>query len=148
MQNLFVLFLIVSFGFFSCTQDNKFDQKDIDEIKQVLAIQQTAWNDGDIDSFMSAYWNSEDLRFISSGRTSKGWQKTLEGYKSTYPDKKTMGKLEFEILDVFEITNGAAALSGSYYLTREIGDASGFFKLIFKKIGGEWLIISDMTCAN
>ena len=32
-----------------------------------------------------------------------------------------------------------------FYLKREIGDASGFFTLVFKKVKGKWYIISDHT---
>jgi hypothetical protein len=35
---------------------------------------------------------------------------------------------------------------GAYHLTRKIGDASGVFMIIFRKIKGEWKIVADTSC--
>jgi hypothetical protein len=56
-----------------------------------------------------------------------------------------MGTLKFDIDNIFLVKRGVAILLGKFYLNREIGDASGFFTLVFKKVKGKWYIISDHT---
>ncbi len=146
MKLQFLSPLLLAFFMFSCSQNDA--PLDFEGIKQVLYIQQYAWNNGDIETFMEGYLNSEDLRFMSSGNINKGWDNTLARYRKGYPDRDAMGTLKFEILEIFPIENNSAALYGTYHLTRKNDNPSGFFNLIFKKINGEWKIISDMTCAN
>ncbi len=43
-------------------------------IREKLDAQQNDWNKGDLDAFMKVYWNSEQLTFSSSGKTTRGWQ--------------------------------------------------------------------------
>lgn len=143
---LFLFLTIVSFG--AKSQDQLPMNKDFEEIRGVVAYQEDAWNRGDLEKFMEGYWKSDSLRFISSGRTSMGWKNTLDGYYKTYSNRDKMGVLKFEIFDLYSVTNDVSALSGTYYLTRKDEDLSGFFTLIFRKIKGEWKIISDTTCAN
>jgi hypothetical protein len=35
---------------------------------------------------------------------------------------------------------------GTYFLSREVGDANGVFMVVFKKINDEWRIVADMSC--
>ena len=51
------------------------------------------WNQGDIDEFMKPYWNSDQLTFSSGGKVTRGYARTLQGYKERYPDAKTMGNV-------------------------------------------------------
>jgi len=143
---IYSIFLI--FPFLLTAQSGMPDETDFQEIKDVLTVQQAAWNDGDLEAFMQGYWKSESLRFTSSGRTNKGWQKTLDGYTKAYPTDEKMGKLKFEIFDLYGVSEDVASLSGTFYLTRSMEDLSGYFSLIFRKIDGRWKIISDTTCSN
>lgn len=145
-----VVFFLLFLGlpFLSAAQDKLPTAADFQEIRDILDFQENAWNEGNLEKFMEAYWQSDSLRFTSSGRTSMGWQKTLEGYYETYPSLDEMGKLKFEIFDLYGVTSEVAALSGTYYLTRKEKDLSGFYTLIFRKIEGQWKIVADTTCAD
>ncbi|MBK8628603.1 MAG: nuclear transport factor 2 family protein [Saprospiraceae bacterium] len=116
------------------------------EISKVLMAQQTDWNNGDIDAFMQGYWKSDSLTFIGSKGLTYGWQKTLENYKKSYPDSNAMGKLTFEIIRLDVLSDTAAIMIGRYTLVRVTDQPTGLFTLIWKKINGRWLIISDQTC--
>ena len=116
------------------------------EISKVLMAQQTDWNNGDIDAFMQGYWKSDSLTFIGSKGLTYGWQKTLENYKKSYPDSNAMGKLTFEIIRLVVLSDTAAIMIGRYTLVRVTDQPTGLFTLIWKKINGRWLIISDQTC--
>jgi hypothetical protein len=111
-----------------------------------MARQQANWNSGDIDKFMEDYWKSENLQFIGSKGVVKGWQATKDRYFKSYPDRATMGQLKFDILEVDFHSKKSAWVLGKWYLTRpEKGDVGGYFTLIFKKIDGKWVIVSDHT---
>jgi ketosteroid isomerase-like protein len=116
------------------------------EIKQILAEQQTFWNAGNIPSFMEYYWKSDSLKFIGTNGVTKGWNNTLNRYLKNYPDKATMGKLQFDIQEIDNLSSTTAWVLGKWHLDRpEKGDVGGYFTLIFKKINGRWLIVSDHT---
>ncbi|MBZ0100187.1 MAG: DUF4440 domain-containing protein, partial [Taibaiella sp.] len=64
----------------------------------MLHKQADEWNRGDIDGYMQGYWNSDSLVFIGSKGPVYGYKPTLERYKTSYPDKEKMGKLDFSDL--------------------------------------------------
>jgi len=112
-------------------------------IKQKLWNQADCWNSGDIDCFMKDYWKSDQLLFIGKTGVTYGWQNTLENYRKRYPGKKEMGKLKFDILELMKIDEEHYFMVGKWHLTREIGDLSGHFSLLWQNIDGNWLIVAD-----
>ena len=112
-------------------------------IRKVLDNQIKAWNNGDIEGFMQGYWKNDSLMFIGKNGIHWGWQTTLENYKKNYPDTAAMGKLSFDILLVKKLSPEYFYVVGKWMLTRSIGDLSGHYNLLFKKINGQWLIIAD-----
>lgn len=132
------------------TQELTFTSKDKEaqknEVLKVLKAQENAWNEGNIPAFMEGYWQSKELTFIGSAGLKKGWQTTLENYQKSYPDKATMGQLSFDVLKIDHINPTACYLIGRFTLVREKDTPSGLFSLLWKKIDGNWLIVSDQTC--
>src|SRR5579875_897947 len=60
-------------------------RQELDVIKVLLA-QERAWDQGDIDSFMSGYKNSPETLFIAR-QVSKGYNEILAEYKHDYPNR-------------------------------------------------------------
>jgi len=112
-------------------------------IKKMLDEQTAAWNRGDIEGFMKAYWENDSLLFIGSNGITYGWKNTLDHYKKSYPDTSAMGKLTFTILHTKQLSPGYFHVVGKWHLQRTAGNAEGYFTLIWKKIKGKWLIIAD-----
>jgi len=138
---LFNLILILSF--YSQSTQAQID-KDIAKVQQILQRQAAEWNKGDLDGFMNGYWESPKLTFIGSRGVTKGYKKTLDNYKKSYPDRKVMGKLHFDIIETEKLSKKSIMVVGKYTLARdEMDDASGYFLLIWKKIKKEWVIIAD-----
>ena len=94
------------------------------------------------------YWKSEKLVFVGSRGPSYGWEATLESYKKGYPDKKAMGKLEFDILEISKIDKKTVFVIGRFELEREDGNLSGHFTLNVQKIKGMWCIVSDHSSSE
>lgn len=124
--------------------------EDLDKIAilDVMNMQEESWNKGDIDGFMEGYWKSDSLRFIGSRGLTYGWNNTLANYKKAYPDNAAMGKLEFEILHLDKIASDVYFMVGKYTLIRAADKPSGYFNLLWRKIDGKWVIVSDMTAAK
>jgi beta-aspartyl-peptidase (threonine type) len=118
-------------------------------IQQVLQQQQAAWNHRDLEGFMSGYWNSPELTFFSTSKTS-GWQATLDRYRKTYQGEgKEMGKLEFSDLQIEQLAPSAAFVRGSWRLILSDGKTPhGFFTLVFRKFPDGWKIVHDHTSAE
>ena len=148
IKSLPCLFIVFAW---SCTQEspkNKIRFDDADQIRTILMQQQDAWNNGDIEEFMQAYWKSDSLKFYGASGLTYGWQNTLDNYYRRYPTREAMGQLTFGIKSMDPLGTNSYALMGTFYLKREIEDLSGYYTLLWKRIDGEWLIIADMTCAN
>lgn len=112
-------------------------------IRQLLDKQTQAWNRGDIETFMETYWKSDSLMFIGKSGVTYGWTNTLNNYKKGYPDTTAMGKLSFDILLIKRLSFQYFQVIGKWHLQRSIGDLSGHYTLLIKKIKGKWVIISD-----
>jgi hypothetical protein len=145
----FMVSLIFLIPFFTETayaqKGKKFTADDKQGILQTLREQQNAWNEGNIPRFMEGYWKSDSMQFIGSRGINFGWQTTLDNYKKGYPDTVAMGKLTFDILRINPISADAAWLTGRFHLKRSIGDASGIFTLVLRKINNKWLVVYDHT---
>lgn len=112
-------------------------------IRALLQKQTSSWNQGDLDAFMTTYWQSDSLIFIGKRGPTYGWQATLDNYKKSYPDTTAMGKLAFNILELKPLASDVYFVVGKWHLQRTIGDLEGHFSLIIKRIKGSWKIIAD-----
>ncbi len=123
---------------------------DATAIKQVLNDQQTAWNRGNIDTFMQGYNNSPDTTFI--GKTiAHGYDIILARYKKSYATRAAMGTLDFSELTVKMLGQNYAVVTGKFHLTRTAtggGEASGVFSLIFQREPQGWRITLDHTTTS
>jgi len=140
-----ILFLISVITLMSCQAQNQ-EKEDKEAILSVMALQEKAWSNNDLEGFMQGYWKNDSLKFFGRSGITKGWQQTLDNYKKGYPTKEHSGTLNFTIKDISKIDEGSYWVMGEYHLKRSVGDANGVFMIIFKKINGEWKIVADMSC--
>jgi len=113
------------------------------EIRALLAKQTEAWNRGDVEGFMEGYWKNDSLMFIGKSGITYGWQQTLDNYKKGYPDKTAMGQLTFTLIEMKLLSKKYFSVVGKWHLKRTIGDLSGHYTLLLKKIKGKWVIVKD-----
>lgn len=145
MRQLLLLFSIALLSA-SCNdakEKTSTEAKDIEEIKKVLDRQNQDWNRGDIDAFMVGYWETDSLMFVGKSGVTYGYKNTLANYKKNYPDTTVMGKLSFTYIDFKKLSDEYYQLTGKYYLTRSVGDASGHYTLLIRKLNGNWVIVYD-----
>lgn len=137
-----LLLSIVLIGFSICSFAQHTDEL---AIRNVLSAQEAAWNKGDIDAFMDGYWNSDSLLFIGASGVTYGHANTLRRYKTNYNSQAKMGRLKFDLLHFLPLATDYWMIVGKWQLTRDAGDVGGHFTLLFKKINGKWVIVSDHT---
>lgn len=114
-----------------------------DILKEKMDIQSECWNNGDMECFMQTYWKSDSLSFIGAKGITYGWNNTLERYKVGYPTEKERGRLVFSIISIEALSEEYSYMVGKWRLSRDIEDAQGHFTLLWKKIEGDWFIVSD-----
>lgn len=112
-------------------------------ILEVMDLQETAWNRGDLAGFMAGYWHSDSLRFIGSRGLTYGWEEILHVYQKGYPDQAAMGKLTFTVFSIEKLNRRTAFVVGKWHLDRKNGELSGHYTLLWKKIKGKWVIVAD-----
>jgi len=134
-----LLLICLSLCFSGFTQD-----KDKQSVLRILDNQTKAWNKGDLDNFMVGYWKNDSLMYIGKNGVTYGYEPTLQNYRKNYSNRDKMGQLQFNILHVNRLASHIIQVVGKWNLTRPaVGDVSGHFTLIFRKIKGEWVIVSD-----
>lgn len=117
------------------------------QIRALLEEQAAAWNRGDIDSFMTSYWKSDQTLFVGATGVVRGWQAVLDRYHHAYPDRKAMGQLTFSNVEVHNYCSDAALVVGNYHLERENDHPEGVFTLDLRKFPEGWRIVADHTTA-
>ena len=142
-------------------------------IVEVLRAQQDAWNRGDLEGFLRGYDPGPELIFTSGAQIRRGFAETRARYQARYgaAGKRSMGRLEFEILDVRLLGADGAVVLGRWRLrfTPESvpdgvpesvpdrvpdrpheaapGPSEGVFSLAFLRTAAGWRIVHDHTSA-
>lgn len=118
---------------------------EIKAIREVLAESAAAWNRGDLETYMKAYWNSPDTTFAGGARLTRGYQSTLTVYKQGYQSPgHEMGKLDYPDIAPQFLCADTALVRGLWHLRLSTGkEPHGIFTLIMKKFPEGWRIIHD-----
>lgn len=138
-QTLLSMLTILTFSLQSCN-DRK---KDEDTIRTMLEAQVKEWNKGNLDGYMHGYWESDSLVFIGKNGPTYGYNATLERYKKGYPTNEQMGQLTSTIVSMTRLSGDHYFVIGKWALARSVGNVSGSYTLLIKKIKGEWVIVVD-----
>jgi beta-aspartyl-peptidase (threonine type) len=115
------------------------------EVRAVWNTSVEAWNRGDLDAFMNVYWNSSDLVFFSNKTETRGWQQTLDRYRTTYKaEGRQMGTLDFPRLE-FKVLGPEAVLARGQWRLKMPGgkESTGMTSVTFQKLPEGWRIVHD-----
>lgn len=108
-----------------------------------MQVQEDAWNRGDLEVFMDAYWKNDELIFIGKRGLSKGWQTTLENYKKGYPDRASMGTLLFSNDTLIRMDDKVVFVAGQWTLFRATDTLQGAYSLTWEYLQKRWVITTD-----
>ena len=121
-------------------------QAELDVVK-VLTAQERAWNNGDMEGFLSGYKHAPETTFIGE-TVQHGSENLAQRYHSTYPSKESMGTLSFGDLEPRMLDERFAVVTGRFHLDRPRrsgGTADGVFSLVLEHTATGWKIILDHT---
>lgn len=114
------------------------------KIEKVLMAQVKAWNRGDLDGYMDAYWNDKGLMISGAGDTTFGWAMAYANYRKKYPEGE-MGTIEFKDLKTEMAGKESAFVTGRFVHQLADKKVNGNFSLVMKLIYRQWKIVHDHT---
>lgn len=135
--------------------------KALEEVRTMIRTQVEAWNRGDVEAFTSGY--AEDAAFLSPSGLTRGRAEVLARYRKRYPDRKAMGRLSLEPIEMrpaagteFTELGGArpSRVHGVSVAARwEISypdepgkePASGLTLIVFRRTRDGWEIVQDAS---
>ncbi len=113
------------------------------EVKKILDLSVEGWNSGNLEDYMQCYLKSESMRFVGNNSFNMGWINTLNRYKKSYPDKKSMGILSFSDIDITVISSDAVLVFGRWTLSYKDRKKTGLYTLLLRKFEQGWKIVHD-----
>ena len=117
------------------------------DVTKIVLAQETAWNKGDLEAYLSHFKDSKDTEAVLNGSV-QGLANIRNAYHASFPNKEAMGQLEQSEVAVRELGPEYALATGKYRLLRNRrngGDAQGSFIEIFQKDAGKWQLIYSQT---
>lgn len=117
------------------------------DVTKVVLAQESAWNKGDLEAYLSHYKNAKDTEAVLNGPI-RGLDNIRAAYHTSFPNRETMGTLEQREVEVRELGPEFAMATGKYHLGRSKkngGDAEGGFLEIFQKTAEGWQLIFSQT---
>ncbi len=117
------------------------------DVTKVVLAQEAAWNNGDLDTYLSHFKDARDTEAVLNGPV-RGFGNIRSAYHASFPSKDAMGQLEQSEVEVRELGPDFALATGRYRLTRTKrngGEAQGNFTEIFEKTAGGWQLIYSQT---
>lgn len=128
----------------------RFTDADRRAIEGLLHDQADAWNRGDLDGYLRAYEQAEDLVFTASGTIHRGFAATRDRYRERYAarDTSTMGRLALERLEIRAIGRDGAVVLGHWRLSETPAAGEGVFTLVLQRGRSGWRIVHDHTSAS
>ena len=116
-------------------------------IGRVLDDQTAAWNRGDLDGFLTGYWDSPKVVFMSGGTRHDGFAAMRDRYRQRYQaEGKSMGRVTFSEVEVEPLAADVALVRGRWGLVLpDGGKPGGLFTLVFRRFDDGWKITHDHT---
>ncbi len=137
-------------GFAGCTSSAATyrDRDQSDAMEAVIRTQESAWNHGDIERFVSeGYLRSPSLTFYSGGEVSRGFDSLIDRYKKRYTEGgREMGHLSFTEVETLLLGPDSGIVRGRWGLEFQKEPAvGGLFTLVMQRTSDGWRIVHDHT---
>ena len=136
-------FAIVPISLLLSCASPTFLPSDAEAIRTTMTEQESAWNRGDITGFMQAY--DDSACFIGLKERTCGRSVVMARYEKRYPDRETMGMLDFGQLEVLGAGADHAWCTGTWRLVRSQDTLSGGFSLFWDRTPAGWRVLRDHT---
>jgi uncharacterized protein (TIGR02246 family) len=113
-------------------------------VRAALRAMESAWNSGNFDEFMNAYWNSPNLTFFSNGRKLDGHTTLARVMRERYA--QGMGRISFGEPHFGVLGPDFAVIWGEWRLQLPTGGTrNGVGTAVFRYLDGRWRVVHDHT---
>ncbi|MEO0476167.1 MAG: nuclear transport factor 2 family protein [Planctomycetota bacterium] len=111
------------------------------ELDQMMQASADAWTADDLDGFMRAFHNSEDLVFAIPTGITRGWQPLKERYARSI----AKSNLWFTDIETTVITEETALVFARFHnvMKEDASYSTGLTTLLCQRIDGSWVIVHD-----
>ena len=133
----------------SCAAPHGYRNRDSSQaIEAVIRTQESAWNRGDLEGYMSSgYLKSPELTFFSGDDVTRGYDTVFERYHERYKTGgREMGKLTFSELETIHYDEDTGLVRGRWKLEfLDKTEQGGLFSVIMRRTSEGWRIVHDHT---
>ncbi len=118
-------------------------------IRSQFAQSAAAWNQGDLDAFVSDYATDSATTFVAGGHVHQGFQFIRDRYAPLFAPGARRDSLRFEEFRARAVGPGYALVTARYVLYRNgVTTASGPFTLLMQRRPEGWKILHDHTSTD
>lgn len=112
--------------------------------RQGVAAQVAAWNRGDIDAALAAYWDSPRMTWVSKSGIEYGYSSFEDAMRKDFADPTSMGIFSTEILDARDLGSGTNLIVYRWKIVRgEKRLMGGLSTQIWRRLDGNWRIVLE-----
>ena len=141
-----VLVTLAAFTGGACTLEVGEDEGSGLEASVTTMLQGSAdgWNNGDLDAFVAIYSEGAATSSMTPDGPVQGIDRIREGYAQAFTPGANRDSLRFEQLSVHQLPPLIGVATGKYVLHQDDEvTSSGWFTLVFRRVGGGWRVIHD-----
>ena len=114
------------------------------DARAALQAQVAAWNRGDLDGALAAYWNSPEIAWVGKSGVGKGYNSFADAMRSDFSDPSKMGVYQAEVLDGRTVGPDAALLVLRWSITRDGRRIMGGVSTqLWRKKGERWVAVLE-----
>jgi hypothetical protein len=109
----------------------------------ILEKQESDWNKGNLNGFISAYWDSDTLRSVTVRGIQYGKDRLQRFLTKNFPDSASMGHLDYNVIHIELIGENDALLTGKWLRKNDKKFRGGYFTVLIRKFNNKWLIVAE-----
>jgi len=109
----------------------------------VLEKQESDWNKGNLNGFISAYWDSDTLRSVTVRGIQYGKDRLQRYLTKNFLDSASMGHLDYDVIHIELIGENDALLTGKWLRKNDKKFRGGYFTILLRKLNNRWMIVAE-----
>jgi uncharacterized protein (TIGR02246 family) len=109
-----------------------------------LEAQIAAWNRGDLEAALKAYWESPQMTWVSKSGVQRGFAAFAQGMRADFAEPAAMGTYSADILDARNVGPNAAVIVFRWQIMRNGRRVMGGTSTqIWREINGSWRAVLE-----
>jgi ketosteroid isomerase-like protein len=119
-----------------------------DVVKGVLAASAAAWNEGNLEAFLTGYADAPDVVLMMDGATATGIESVRKKFLNDAAIAGGMGRIAYDGLAVTLTAENVVTVVGRYAFANAVSKSAGVMTLVMKQTNGRWRIVNDTRIAD